>query len=137
MKRGRMKRGRMKSGRMKSGCMKSGRVKSGRVKSGCMKSLLLSLILSLSFCVSAFAADGKAVAYKSCEQTASAIVYTPVGKGPFAALIVVHEWWELNDWVKQQAEKLAGQGYVALAVDLYRGKVADNPDLFHEARVRC
>jgi carboxymethylenebutenolidase len=127
-----MKRGRMKSGRMKSGRMESGRVKSGRVKSGCMKSLLLSLILSLSFCVSAFAADGKAVAYKSGDETVSGILYTPVGKGPFPALIVVHEWWGLNDWVKQQAEKLAGQGYVALAVDLYRGKVADNPDLAHE-----
>ena len=34
--------------------------------------------------------------------------------------------------MKQQAEKLAGQGYVALAVDLYRGKVADNADLAHE-----
>jgi len=34
--------------------------------------------------------------------------------------------------VKEQASKLSDQGYVALAVDLYRGKVADNPELAHE-----
>ena len=38
----------------------------------------------------------------------------------------------LNEWVKQQASKLSDQGYVELAVDLYRGKVADNPELAHE-----
>lgn len=97
-----------------------------------MKTFLLSLILCLSFCVSAVAADSKPVSYKSGEDTVNGILYTPAGQGPFPALIVIHEWWGLNDWVKQQAEKFAGQGYVALAVDLYRGKVADNPDLAHE-----
>ena len=38
----------------------------------------------------------------------------------------------LNDWVKEQASKLADEGYVALAVDLYRGKVATSPDEAHE-----
>lgn len=128
----RMRSGRMKSCRMKSGRIKSLRMKSLLMKGLRMKSLLLSLILSLSFCVSALAADGKAVSYKSGDETVSGILYTPAGRGPFPALIVVHEWWGLNDWVKQQAEKLAGQGYVALAVDLYRGKVADNPDMAHE-----
>jgi len=45
---------------------------------------------------------------------------------------VIHEWWGLNDWVKEQASKLADQGYVALALDLYRGKIADNPNTAHE-----
>ena len=45
---------------------------------------------------------------------------------------MVHEWWGLNDWVKEQASRLADQGYVALAVDLYRGKVATTPDEAHE-----
>ena len=97
-----------------------------------MKSLSLSLILSLCLSLSAFAADGKAVSYKSGDETVNGVLYTPAGKGPFPALIVIHEWWGLNDWVKEQAGKLAGQGYVALAVDLYRGKVADNPDMAHE-----
>jgi carboxymethylenebutenolidase len=46
--------------------------------------------------------------------------------------VVVHEWWGLNDWVKEQAQKFADQGYVTLAIDLYRGKVATSPDEAHE-----
>jgi carboxymethylenebutenolidase len=97
-----------------------------------MKILFLSLLLACALSASAIAIDGKSVSYKSGDETVSGILYTPPGSGPFPALIVIHEWWGLNDWVKQQAEKLAGEGYVALAVDLYRGKVADNPDLAHE-----
>jgi carboxymethylenebutenolidase len=95
-----------------------------------MKSLLFALILSLS--LASFAADGKSVSYKSGDDTVTGILYTPAGKGPFPALIVIHEWWGLNDWVKEQASKFADEGYVALAVDLYRGKVATTPDLAHE-----
>ncbi len=93
-----------------------------------MKTLLLVLALSLT----ALAADGKSVAYKSGDESVTGTLYTPAGKGPFPALIVIHEWWGLNDWVKEQGSKFADQGYVALAVDLYRGKVADTPDLAHE-----
>ncbi len=39
------------------------------------------------------------------------------------AIIIIHEWWGLNEWVKEQAEKLAANGYVTLAVDLYQGRV--------------
>ena len=80
--------------------------------------VFLSLMLSLFLSVSALAVDGKAVSYKSGDDTVNGILYTPAGHGPFPALIVIHEWWGLNDWVKQQAGKLADQGYVALAVDL-------------------
>ena len=97
-----------------------------------MKSLVLSLMMSLALCMSAVAADGKPVSYKSGDETVNGILYTPAGKGPFPGLIVIHEYWGLTDWVKEQAGKLADQGYVALAIDLYRGKVADNPDLAHE-----
>jgi carboxymethylenebutenolidase len=97
----------------------------------------LGLMLALIFCVSllslhGFAAEGKAVSYKSGDETVNAMIYTPAGKGPFPALIVIHEWWGLNDWVKGQASKFAEEGYVALAVDLYRGKVAENADMAHE-----
>jgi carboxymethylenebutenolidase len=43
-------------------------------------------------------------------------------------LIVIHEWWGLNDNIKAATRRLAGEGYTALAVDLYGGKVADTPD---------
>jgi carboxymethylenebutenolidase len=89
--------------------------------------LFTSLVAS-----AAFAADGKTVSYKSGDETVQGILYTPPGKGPFPALIVIHEFWGLNDWVKEQASKLADQGYEALAIDLYRGKVATTPDIGHE-----
>lgn len=95
-----------------------------------MKAFLLALIFAFS--ISAFAADGKSVSYKSGDESVTGMLYTPAGKGPFPALIVIHEWWGLNDWVKDQASKFADQGYVALAVDLYRGKVADTQELAHE-----
>jgi carboxymethylenebutenolidase len=96
-----------------------------------MKTAILSLLV-LSFTVSASAATPKTVSYKSGEETVQAILYTPAGKGPFPAIIVIHEWWGLNDWVKGQATKLSDLGYVTLAIDLYRGKVATTPDEAHE-----
>ena len=57
---------------------------------------------------------------------------TPEGKGPFGAVVVIQEWWGLNDWVKDQARALAKEGYVALAVDLYHGKVADKQEDAHQ-----
>ena len=96
-----------------------------------MKLIALSVLLILTT-LSTFAADGKPVSYKSGDETVNAVLYTPQGKGPFPALVVIHEWWGLNDWVKEQASKLADQGYVTLAIDLYRGKVATTPDQAHE-----
>jgi carboxymethylenebutenolidase len=43
-------------------------------------------------------------------------------------LIVIHEWWGLNDNIRMMTDKLASKGYTALAVDLYNGKVAQSPD---------
>jgi carboxymethylenebutenolidase len=93
---------------------------------------LACLILSFAFVASAVAADGKSVSYKSGDETVQGLLYAAEGKGPLPALVVIHEWWGLNDWVKEQASKLADQGYVTLAVDLYRGKVATTPDEAHE-----
>jgi len=92
----------------------------------------LLLLLAILFASASFAADGKSVSYKSGDETVQAVLYTPPGKGPFPAIVVIHEWWGLNDWVKEQASKLADQGYEALAIDLYRGKVATTPDVAHE-----
>jgi carboxymethylenebutenolidase len=72
------------------------------------------------------------VTFSSGDSTGQALLYLPHGAGPHPALIVVHEWWGLNDWIKHEAAGYASQGYVALAVDLYRGKVADTPDMAHE-----
>jgi carboxymethylenebutenolidase len=92
-------------------------------------------ILVLLMCFAAvpgFSADGKPVTYKTGGETVTGLIYTPAGQGRFPAIVVIHEWWGLNDWVKEQASKLADQGYVTLAVDLYRGKVATTPEEAHE-----
>src|SRR5262245_19871102 len=93
---------------------------------------LIAMIFLLACTVAASAATAKDVSYKSGDDTVQAVLYTPQGKGPFPALVVIHEWWGLNDWVKEQASKLADEGYVALAIDLYRGKVGTTPDEAHE-----
>jgi carboxymethylenebutenolidase len=72
------------------------------------------------------------VHYMSGNDTVTAYLNVPDGQGPFPGLIIIHEWWGLNDWVKDNAKMLAGRGYVTLAIDLYRGRVADNPDVAHE-----
>jgi carboxymethylenebutenolidase len=89
--------------------------------------ILLGVLVS-----TAFAADSKSVSYKSGDEGVQGFLYTPTGNGPFPALIVIHEYWGLNDWVKEQASKLADQGYETLAIDLYRGKVATDPDTAHQ-----
>ncbi len=95
-----------------------------------MKYVILILVLVLAQI--SFAAEGKQVTYKSGDENVSGMLYQPAGKGPFPAIVVIHEWWGLNDWVKEQASKLADQGYVTLAIDLYRGKVATTADEAHE-----
>jgi carboxymethylenebutenolidase len=52
----------------------------------------------------------------------------PNAKPPFPGVVVIQEWWGLNDNVKHWSDRLAAEGYAALAVDLYDGKVATTPD---------
>ena len=92
-----------------------------------MKVLVL-LLLSLFVVGAALGATEKTVTYPSGNDTVNGVLYAPAGKGPFPALVVIHEWWGLAPWVKEQAGKLADQGYVTLAVDLYRGKSTSDPN---------
>ncbi|WP_010194419.1 dienelactone hydrolase family protein [Candidatus Nitrosarchaeum limnium] len=48
----------------------------------------------------------------------------PVSDESFPGVIMIHEWWGLNNNIKDMAKKLASHGYVVLAVDLYGGHVA-------------
>lgn len=56
------------------------------------------------------------------------VVYDNNKQGKRPAILVVHEWWGLNDYAKNRARQLASMGYIAMAVDMYgRGKTAGNP----------
>lgn len=57
------------------------------------------------------------------------LVRDTASKEPRPAILVVHEWWGLNDYARKRAQMLAKLGYVALAVDMYGGgKIARHPD---------
>ena len=56
----------------------------------------------------------------------------PEENGNFPGIIMIHEWWGLNDNIKEMAENLAGSGYRVLAVDLDNGKIAKASE---EARI--
>lgn len=58
------------------------------------------------------------------------IVYDSAITGKRPAVLVVHEWWGLNEYAKRRARELAGLGYIAMAIDMYgNGQRADNPEL--------
>ena len=102
--------------------------------------ILFCVLFSLS-CVMSASAQSKsstnvigpeAVSFSSGTETVHGVLYRPQGTGTFPAIVIIHEWWGLNDWVKQQAQMFAEHGYVTLAVDLYRGQVATDEEMAHE-----
>jgi carboxymethylenebutenolidase len=50
-------------------------------------------------------------------------------QGKLPAVVMIHEWWGLNQNIKDMANLLAKQGFVVLAADLYHGNVTDNPQV--------
>lgn len=91
-----------------------------------------ALALSLLFLTStAFAAVvGKDVQYTAGETVMKGyLAFDDAAKGKHAGVLVVPEWWGVNDYARKRARMLASEGYVALVVDMYgNGQVADNPN---------
>jgi carboxymethylenebutenolidase len=52
----------------------------------------------------------------------------PADNGTYPAVVMIHEWWGLNDNIEHMADILAGHGYTVFAVDLYDGEVATDSD---------
>jgi len=73
---------------------------------------------------------GEMVEYAQIDgEMVSGYISRPAGvEEPLPAVILIHEWWGLNDNIKAMTDKMAAEGYVALAVDLYKGDVAETPD---------
>lgn len=53
---------------------------------------------------------------------------TPKKTGKYPGVIMIHEWWGLNQNIKEMANTLAKEGYLVLAVDLYEGKIAETAE---------
>jgi carboxymethylenebutenolidase len=92
--------------------------------------------IAMVICVGLFAAalagaqtpvKTETVHFKSGAETASGYLAVPTSPGRHPALVVIQEWWGLDDWVKEQTREFAEHGYVALAPDLYHGQVATVP----------
>lgn len=71
---------------------------------------------------------GETSNYYPADPAAAGYLVTPEGAGPHPAIILIHEWDGLNDRVRQVADALADEGYVALAADLYSGRTGANPE---------
>jgi len=88
------------------------------------------LILLFGFSLAQGAVVGKEVIYQADGVNLKGyLAYDDSISGRRPGVIVVHEWWGLNDYAHRRAEMLAGAGYTALAVDMYGdGRQADHPD---------
>lgn len=99
-----------------------------------MKFIRNCAVLAFAIFLSAHAvyAAPESVSFKSGDETVKALLYLPAGAGPHPAVILVHEWWGVTDWIKAQAQDFADHGYVALVPDLYRGQSTSDPAVAHE-----
>jgi carboxymethylenebutenolidase len=69
----------------------------------------------------------ESISFATANGDTTAYVARPDG-GNGKAVVVIQEWWGLNDHIKDIANRWAGEGFTAIAPDLYRGTVATNPD---------
>lgn len=84
-------------------------------------------LFSLAPLARAASTKTESVEFAAGKETIKGYVAAPEKPGRYPAVVVVSEWWGLNDWTKQQTDKIAEQGFVVLAVDFYGGKVTTDP----------
>jgi dienelactone hydrolase len=98
--------------------------------------MTMRFLITITFiCVVAFTASARAeIVTRSIEYTHDGVTlegylaYDDSIDGARPGVLVVHEWWGLNDFAKEQARWLAGMGYVAFALDMYgKGVLTDDP----------
>jgi carboxymethylenebutenolidase len=69
---------------------------------------------------------GEIVEFASNGKTANGYLALPAATGP--GVVLVQEWWGLNDHIKDVADRFAAEGFVVLAPDVYHGEVTKEPD---------
>ena len=90
--------------------------------------------VSLLGCVVSLAARPRAeiLHFASGSEVVASYLALPSASGRHAAILIVHGDDGMTEWTKEKTRELATQGYIALAVDLYRGKVAADSEEAHE-----
>jgi carboxymethylenebutenolidase len=71
--------------------------------------------------------SNRTLSFSTANGDTTAYVALPNGDGK-KAVILIQEWWGLNDHIKDIANRYAAEGFIAIAPDLYRGKIATNPE---------
>ena len=91
---------------------------------------LLLVFLLMPWAVAQAKVQTQSVAYSHGKvKLVGYLAWDDAMKGKRPGILVVHEWWGLNDYAKKRAEQLASMGYVAFAADMYgTGKVTAHPD---------
>jgi dienelactone hydrolase len=88
--------------------------------SGIVKNSMVAAAMGVVAASASAAVKTEAVEYKDGAVTLEGqLAYDDAAKGPQPLVLVVHEWWGLNDYAKGRARQLAELGYVAFAVDMY------------------
>lgn len=102
--------------------------------------LLIAVFFGLNSCNSSVKTENEATAVPSIKEHAVSYSADSVNMNGFVAydesseakrpvVLVVHDWWGLNDYAKKRARQLAELGYLAFAIDMYgNGITADNPE---------
>lgn len=72
--------------------------------------------------------NGETVTFISDNIEAQGYLARPDGGGRFPGVIVIQEWWGVDEHIKSVADRFAEAGFVALAVDLYHGQTTSEPD---------
>ena len=70
----------------------------------------------------------ESISFATANGDTTAYIAQPDGGGNGKAVVVIQEWWGLNDHIKDIANRWAAEGFTAIAPDLYRGTIATNPD---------
>lgn len=98
-----------------------------------LNAFVLSMALALPAAASAEPIqEGKLVSYKVRNEGVQAYFVRPQKISRVPGVVVIHEWWGLNDQIKRVADRIAEEGYMAIAPDLYRGKLGTDAGLAHE-----
>lgn len=102
----------------------------GRILGGLLVAVLVMILIIAGVIAADVMGGVSATDFTNTELTAddgaiiNGYLATPEGEGPFPGVIMVHEWWGLNQEIIDLADEMATEGYVVFAPDTYRGPTA-------------